>query len=361
MSSRQNIIISGGGTGGHLFPALSIAQNLVAQGIDKDKIIFFGSKHSLEKKVIPKRGYRIYLFSGRGINKTRSIKNVLNALGLVVAFIKAFFMLIYLKPRVVVGVGGYAAFPAILSAFLLRKKMVVHEQNAVLGRINKIAQKLGAKVITTFDNTEGTTKDSVCLGLPLRDEILSQIQNNVNSVNKVNTNEFKSVLIFGGSMGAKCINDAVIEMINNFDLSLNHKLTLITGEKNFEKVKTQLVNKNIEVLPFVDNLFERISESDLVVSRSGAGTCVEIELSGVRSIVVPLAIAPGDHQLKNASEIVEAGIATIILEKDLTGKKLYNSLIDLLENDNNDLKNIKMGIKHIEAGKSIATFLVANY
>ena len=135
-SENKNVIIAGGGSGGHIFPALSIADALVKSGIDIDRISFFGSKYTFEKTI---------LFPGRGVNKIKSVKNlfknIINTIGLVVAIFKSLFLMIKIKPVVVIGVGGFASFPAIISATILRKKIVIHEQNSVLGRINTIAQR----------------------------------------------------------------------------------------------------------------------------------------------------------------------------------------------------------------------------
>ena len=180
-SENKNVIIAGGGSGGHIFPALSIADALVKSGIDIDRISFFGSKYTLEKTIVPKSGYKIFLFPGRGVNKIKSVKNlfknIINTIGLVVAIFKSLFLMIKIKPVVVIGVGGFASFPAIISATILRKKIVIHEQNSVLGRINTIAQKLGATVITTFKNTEGINQNAINLGLPLRSEVIEKINN----------------------------------------------------------------------------------------------------------------------------------------------------------------------------------------
>jgi UDP-N-acetylglucosamine--N-acetylmuramyl-(pentapeptide) pyrophosphoryl-undecaprenol N-acetylglucosamine transferase len=358
----EKIIIAGGGTGGHVFPALSISQNLVKQGIKKEDIIFFGSKYTIEKDIIPKKGFRIYLFSGRGINKTKSLKNIVNGIGLIFAFFKSIYLMMKIKPSVVIGVGGYASFPAILSGALLRKKIVVHEQNAVLGRINRFAQKLGATVITTFSHTQEVRDQSISMGLPLRDEVLDQISLRQEYLLSKNTNEsnFFNITIFGGSMGARCINNAVIEMFKECDIPQEWNITLITGEKNLDAVNTKLRKENIVLYPFVDNLFELICKSDLVISRAGAGSCVEIEIAGVKSILIPLAIAPEDHQTKNAQDLANNGFGSILTEKELNGTKLFEhiSTAQLQEMDvDSDNKNSI----HILAGVNIAKYIIENY
>lgn len=362
ISKSRKIIIAGGGTGGHVFPALSIAQNLVKQEINKEDIVFFGSKYSIEKDVIPKNGFKIYLFSGRGLNKTKSVKNLINAIGLILAFFKSAYLVLKINPSVVVGVGGYASFPAILSASIFRKKLIVHEQNAVIGRINKFAQKMGAQVITTFSETKGVKDNAIYLGLPLRDEVLNQISQRKDYLSKAKSKKTDKVniTIFGGSIGARCINNALIEMIDTQDVPSNWKITLITGEKNYVDIKNRLTDKQIEIYPFVDNLFERICRSDITISRAGAGSCVELEIAKVKSILIPLAIAPGDHQTKNANDLVKSGFGKIIQEKDLNAKVLKENISALLQNDIDDNNKLNDSI-HLTAGKNIASYLIKNY
>lgn len=378
MASLKKIIIAGGGSGGHLFPALSIADALVEQDFAKEDITFFGSKYSLEKDIVPKCGYKIELFSGRGINNLKSpsyfIPNILNVLGLIVALFKSLYLIHKIKPTVVIGVGGFASFPAICSAVILRKKIVVHEQNAVLGRINKIAQQFGAQLLTTFTSTEGANEDAIQIGLPLRKEVLGLLLDRNNktdtagggsdlphSVRRGADPNKRIVTIFGGSLGAKCINDAVIQMVNTNKM-FNFDLTLITGEKNFDSVSSHLKkseNANVNIIPFSNNLFEMILNSDLVVSRAGAGTCVELEAAGVKSILIPLAIAPGDHQRKNAHDIVANGNGVLLDEKDLNGISLYSNIVENLENNTNIGKTVNS--IHLIANIEIAKYIINRY
>ena len=359
MSQRTKIVIAGGGSGGHLFPALSIADALVEQGIEKDNIIFFGSKYTLEKDVVPENGYRIILFGGRGVNKIKAVKNlaknVFNVLGLIAAFFKSLYLLYKIKPALVVGVGGFASFPAMLSAYILRIKIVVHEQNSVLGRINKIAQKLGATVITTFSKVDGVEKP-IHLGLPLRKEVISVISSGVEK-----SHSGKIITIFGGSLGARVINNAVIEMSNTKEAVKNWEITLIAGPKNIDAVDKSIGDNNfgIKILPFVTNLFELILRSDLVVSRAGAGSCVELEVAKVQSVLIPLALAPGDHQTKNASDLAASGQAVILKEENLNGESLFNAIREGLEKSEQELSSA--GSIHLTADKKIAEYIISNY
>lgn len=373
MSNSKKIIIAGGGSGGHVFPALSIADALNEKGISKKDIIFFGSKYSLEKTLVPENGYSIHLFPGRGVNKIKSLKylpkNILNVLGLIAAFFQAVFLIFKIKPAVVVGVGGFASFPAIVGAFVLRRKIVVHEQNALLGRINKIAQKLGATVITTFSNVNGVEKP-VHLGLPLRKEVLSLVSksrqggggSDLPPVGRRGAEDNKkSIVIFGGSLGARIINNAVIEMSKTMSPQKEWDVTLITGPKNLDDVDKAIGDNNfgIKVVPFVSNLFEMLANSDLVVSRAGAGSCVELEVANVQAVLIPLAIAPGDHQSKNASDIVASGRAAILKEKDLNGQSLFDAISSGLQ-----ISSTKHGASesiHLTANIKIADYIVEHY
>ena len=362
-SENKNVIIAGGGSGGHIFPALSIADALVKSGIDIDRISFFGSKYTLEKTIVPKSGYKIFLFPGRGVNKIKSVKNlfknIINTIGLVVAIFKSLFLMIKIKPVVVIGVGGFASFPAIISATILRKKIVIHEQNSVLGRINTIAQKLGATVITTFKNTEGINQNAINLGLPLRSEVIEKINNK--NIEKDNSTNSSDILIFGGSLGARCINTAVIEMLQNHKIPKDWKITLFTGETNFENVYKAIGGKelDISISAFTNKLFELMLKSDVIVSRAGAGTCVEIEISNAQCILIPLQIAPGDHQSKNANSLILSGKGLILKESALNGETLFKAIEERITN-NRDRGEINTNSIHLSANLNIAKNLINN-
>lgn len=375
MVDSKKVVIAGGGSGGHLFPGLSIADALIEQGMSKSNIIFFGSKYTLERWLVPEAGYKIFLFSGRGINRIKSpkylLKNIMNVLGLLAAFFKAIFLMFKIKPAVVIGVGGFASFPAIVSAFILRKKIIVHEQNSVLGRINSFAQRLGATVVTTFSDVQGA-KDPILLGLPLRREVLSQLklarhsqeQSSPSRNLEQRSNEEsskKKITIFGGSLGARIINTAVIDLLKTHDISNDWDITLITGPKNLDEVKKEISvsHPELKVLPFVNNLFEIILDSDLVVSRAGAGTCVELEVANVFSVLIPLAIAPGNHQEKNALDVVNLGKAIVLKERDLNGQSLFIAISEGLKKPTTPHEGAES--IHLTANIRIAKYIVENY
>lgn len=359
MGSKAKIVIAGGGTGGHVYPALAIANGLVNRGVQKGQIIFFGSGRTIENELVPAHGYKLVTFPGRGLNRSETFRNLVNVANLSFAVLKALTIFIKSRPKIVIGVGGYASVPAIIAASILRINRVVHEQNSVVGRTNLIAQKLGAKLITTFPETVGAPKTSIRLGLPLSEGIDDAIESRRNM--KINKRVTKRVVVTGGSLGSVALNEVVVKMVSKYKDDLDFEIVHICGKNNYQKTK-ELYEKadcfeKVALHSYRDDLSQLYALSDCVVSRAGAGTCVELEALGVPCVLVPLGSAPGNHQLKNSHFLQISGLAKILDQKNLNESILYELVKDrLIKAD-----DIEPNVFNLESKSRISNYLISEY
>lgn len=363
MTTRnKHIVIAGGGTGGHVFPALAIAEGLVENGVDASDITFFGSKRSIEKDVVPAAGFSIVTFPGRGLNRKDYLRNIINVFAILGACLKATVLFIRHRPRIVIGVGGYASVPALFAATLLGIDRVIHEQNAYMGRTNRMAQKMGAKVLTTREVTKGARTTSTYVGLPLRSGIENARDARISFL--TSHRDRPMVLIAGGSLGSRVINDAVVDMVTTFSKSkygFPYNIVHICGPAHYEELRKKYdslgLSDTIILHSFRDDIVTLYARSDVVVSRAGAGTCVELETLGVKCILIPLPSAPGDHQRLNAGHIVESHLGVILDQNKLSGEKLTESLVEILESD----AVIDPYTYHLEAQRRIARYIINTF
>jgi UDP-N-acetylglucosamine--N-acetylmuramyl-(pentapeptide) pyrophosphoryl-undecaprenol N-acetylglucosamine transferase len=327
----MRIIIAGGGTGGHVFPAISIAEEISYRN-HKDEILFVGSERGLENELLLKKGYELKHIStrgfvGRGLFKTMiaffyAFKGLFDSISIIRSF----------KPDVVLGVGGYVSGPLVLAAALLRLPTAICEQNTVPGVTNRILGRIVNKIFASFDSSVRyfPSRKIIITGNPVRKEIL----NNTNSSDSSQNPESLSVLVFGGSQGAYSLNRSVPEAfsrIDNKNISIVHQ----TGKKDYLYVKDLYIKNGIkaEVLTFIDDMAEAYGKSDLVIGRAGAGTISEITSLGKPSILVPFPYAAHNHQFENAKILESEDAALLIEDKDATPEVLATALTKLLDED----------------------------
>ncbi len=326
---QKNLIISAGGTGGHIFPALAVARALESQY----NIIWVGGKTGLENTIVPANNIQLYTVSILGVRN----KGILRKLLLPIMLLKALFECIQIirkvKPEVVIGFGGYAAFPICLSAKLLAKKVVVHEQNSVIGLTNKVIAKFADLVITAFPGVYAANKVKM-LGNPVRQEITqSYNQNKLTNIKQLR------ILIVGGSLGAQVFNDIIPEalaLIKDNIYSVTHQVG--RGNKELVEIKYQENQlKNVSVVNFIDDMAKAFSEHDLIICRSGASTVAEVACAGIVPIFIPYPHAVDDHQTTNAKYLVDNNAGYLLPQTKFTKE----SLSMLIQNiTNNDLANM---------------------
>jgi undecaprenyldiphospho-muramoylpentapeptide beta-N-acetylglucosaminyltransferase len=319
------VVIAGGGTGGHVFPAIALADALVADGIAADAIRFVGARRGLEATAVPAAGYEITLLPGRGIARSLTLANVGAVVENLRAVGRAFSLLRRVRPRVVVGVGGFASVPCILAAFVLRIPMVIHEQNAAPGVANRLAARLGAQAAVAWPGTP--LRRAVVTGNPVRPDILSCVRAPARS----------QVAIMGGSLGARRINEAALACYDRWrdrtDLTIVH----LTGIRNFDDCEARLQamrrdddRLDYQMVAFESDMASCYANTTLVVGRAGAVTVAELAAVGMPAILIPLPNAPGDHQGANARALVRAGAAVIIPDAECNGARLGGEIDQLL-------------------------------
>ena len=320
------VVIAGGGTGGHVFPAIALADALVADGVASSTIQFVGARRGLEATAVPAAGYDITLLPGRGIARAFTFANVGAVVENLRAVGRAFGLLRRLRPQVVVGVGGFASVPCVLAAFILRIPMVVHEQNAAPGVANRLAVFLGAKAAVAWPGTP--LRRGVVIGNPVRPEVLGCVR----------APKRNQVTIMGGSLGARRINEAALACYDRWrdrtDLAVVH----ITGIRNFDDCEARLKamrrdgdRLDYQMVAFESDMAACYAETTLVAGRAGAVTVAELAAVGMPAILIPLPNAPGDHQGANARALVRAGAAVLIPDAECNGARLGLEIEQLLD------------------------------
>lgn len=320
-------VITGGGTGGHVYPALALANELVSRGRARDSIRFVGARRGLEARVVPDAGYAIDLLPGRGFRRRLSTADIGAAWDTMRALIQARRVVARARPNVVVGVGGYASFPSLMAARLQRIPMVVHEQNAAPGLANRIAVRMGARPAVSLPGTP--LRGAVLTGSPVRAEMAA--------VRRLPDPSRPLVTVFGGSLGAGRINDAALGLYERWrdrdDLTVHH----VTGSRNYEECSARLATArrpsdrlDYELVGYEDHMERLYARTSVAVCRSGAITVAELAAAAVPSVLVPLPGAPGDHQARNAEAFVDAGAAIVVPDADCDASRLDTELGRLL-------------------------------
>ncbi len=317
----MRLLVAGGGTGGHVFPGIALAEEVVTRH-PKNDVVFVGTARGLEASVVPIAGYPIELIDVRGL-KGKGIRGILTGLlRLPRAFVQSWRVLRKWRPDVVVGVGGYASGPVVLAARLMGIPTAVQEQNAVAGFTNRILGRIVEAAFTAFPEAgrQFPARKVQLLGNPIRRQLL---ENYMRPVSK--RDDQLRVLVFGGSQGAHGLNMRVIEALP-FLADLRDRVRFVhqTGARDREQVEKGYAGVGFvpDVREFIVDMSAAYAGTDLVVCRAGATTLGELTVCKKPSILVPFPAAADNHQVKNAQSLVDAGAATMIEEPDLTGELL---------------------------------------
>lgn len=330
--SDVRVVIAGGGTGGHLYPGIALAEEISRRW--PAQIMFIGTKYGIESKVL--RGYP-YIFKTTfitGLQRRLSLSNLLFPFRLLGSIIHCAIVLRKFRPRVVIGTGGYVSGPALMSALLLRIPTVLQEQNSYPGLVNRVVGNKVSQVHLTYENSRGYFAKNTNVwisGNPVR--------GNFGKVRKEDAirqlalqPDRKTLLVFGGSQGARAINGVVAESLAA--LLENDILQMIwgTGASDYEHAKkaAKPYPQKVKVMAFINDMAVAYAASDLALCRSGASTLSEITLCGLPSILVPYPFAAEGHQLSNAQTIEANGAGIVIRESDLTGERLRTVITELL-------------------------------
>lgn len=335
----MNIIMAGGGTGGHIYPAIAIADKIKRKHPDAE-ILFIGTEKGMEKELVPKNGYEIRFITVSGINRKNPIKNIITVKNLIKGNRQAKQIIKEFAPDLVIGTGGYVCGPVVRAAHKKGIKTYIHEQNAMPGVTNKLLERYADIVFISFPESAAYFKypeKHVVSGNPIRKTFLTSGIYDYRKRLGINPMDFV-VLCFGGSRGSGKINSVMSETAETLNSIPKLSLFFITGipyydatVKYFEERKIECKGK-INVLPYADNIHEYLFAADLVISRSGALTVSEITACGRPSIMIPSPNVTGNHQYYNAKVVADKGGAVIIEEKDLSSEKLTGTILRLLNN-----------------------------
>ncbi len=332
-SKRLRIIIAGGGTGGHIFPAIAIA-NAVKNLDTSIEILFVGATGKMEMEKVPEAGYLIKGLTIAGFNRSSILKNITLPFKIVKSFFQVNEIVRIFKPHAVIGVGGYSSYPVLRLAQSKGIPTFIHESNSFAGKSNIL---LGKKAIKIFVATKGMenffpSNKIVVTGNPIRNNIA---QSNITKEDAVSffglRNDKQIVLIVGGSLGAKSINDAIAA---NIEILLNEGLQLIwqTGKNNAEAYQTVVQShKNIWVNVFINKMEIAYEAADIIISRAGAMAVAEICVVAKPTILVPYPFAAEDHQTANAMALVNNQAALLVKDAEV-GEKLVNTIVELSSN-----------------------------
>ncbi|NLN14857.1 MAG: undecaprenyldiphospho-muramoylpentapeptide beta-N-acetylglucosaminyltransferase [Tissierellia bacterium] len=355
-------IISGGGTGGHIYPALAIAKEI--KNYDQDaEILYIGTKDSLEAELVPKEGIPFKAIRVKGLPRRINKNFFISLKELFIGLRQSQAIIDDFKPDMVIGTGGYVCGPIVYKAAKNNIPTLIHEQNAFPGITNKILSRYVDRVATTFEESAKYFKypDRVVnTGNPIRGEILNRDKKA--SYKKLDIDPNKPlVLSFGGSGGQKSLNDAIIDILLNDSWSDDFQLIHVTGKRLYEGFMKSLEEKNItlkgniRILPYLYDMPDALNIADLLISSSGAITLAEASAIGLPSILIPKSYTAENHQEYNARAFEKAGASVVILEKDLSGQLLMETIEDLLR-DRGKLRRMSINSKklgNINATKEI--------
>lgn len=321
----EKVLIIAGGTGGHIFPALVIADALKAQGVS---VQWLGASVGMEEKLVGDQ-YPLHLLPIQAIRGKGLVKKVLAPLRLCRSVYLAMKLIKKINPDLVIGMGGYASGPGGVAAWLLRKPLVIHEQNAIAGLTNRVLSKVATKVFQAFPGAFLQKSQAITVGNPVRSQLF-QLPKRAESEWFDGKSRPLRVLIIGGSQGARAINQAITGMLS----LLTHKVPVVfwhqTGRHDFESVQTayrEYEDSVYRVAPFIDDMGAAYAWADVVICRAGALTVSELMAVGVAAVLVPFPYAVDDHQTANAKQLSDNKAAILLPQNELTSEKLYQLLL----------------------------------
>ncbi len=320
-------LFTGGGTGGHTYPAVAVAQELVRRGHPAASVRFVGGRRGIEGRVVPEAGFAIDLLAGRGLQRRLTPANFGAIFGACSAFLRALRIVRRHRPRIVVGFGGYASLPCVAAARLLRVPTLIHEQDAAPGLANRIAIRLGARAAVSLPGTP--LRDATLTGNPVRTVITA--------IERKPAWDPALLAVFGGAQGARTINRATIGCYDRWrdrrDVTVHH----VCGPRNVDDCRASLDAQRregdalvYELVPYEPHMETLLASATLAVCRAGAGTVAELTVAGVPAVMVPLPGSPSDHQARNARTLERAGAAVVLADERCDASSLDAVVSELL-------------------------------
>ncbi|PTL77772.1 undecaprenyldiphospho-muramoylpentapeptide beta-N-acetylglucosaminyltransferase [Vitiosangium sp. GDMCC 1.1324] len=356
----MKVLIAGGGTGGHLYPGIALAEEVVTRH-HANQVVFVGTERGLEARVVPQSGYPLETIRAQGLKGKGLWGFIRGLLALPMAFIESFRILARQKPDVVVGVGGYASGPVVLAAVLMGIPTAVQEQNALPGLTNKVLGRFVSVVFTAFEEAASffPSRKVLLVGNPIRRKLME------NFLRSRVAHEKFSLLVFGGSLGARGINQRMIDALDHLQ-DIKDQLHIVhqTGKKDLETVRQGYESKGFtaqaQVVEFIEDMSDAYARAELVICRAGATTLSELTVAKKASILIPFPFATDNHQEVNAQALVKAGAALMFRESELTGEKLASEIRRLKDDPEKRRQMEKKAglLGRPEASKELADVLV---
>jgi len=336
LHDKLKVIIAGGGTGGHLYPAISLVKE-IENRYPAAEILFFGTAHGIEHKILPEMGYRLRLIWLQGFQRQLSLQNLLIPFQVFTSFAQCMISIIKFKPDVVIGTGGYVSAPVLFSAALLGYPTLIQEQNSFPGVTTRLLAKVVDQVHLSFEDSLKffKQKDNVFIsGNPIRSS-LKQMRRSDALLQLDLDGSRKNLLIFGGSQGAHSINMAMIKVLDHVLNNKDWQIIWGSGERDDTIVQQacQRFGKRILHKPYFSDMAAVYAVSDLVVSRGGASTLAELQVCGLPSILVPYPFATAGHQEANVRALVHKNAARMVLNHELESDTFLQTLLTLMGNE----------------------------
>jgi UDP-N-acetylglucosamine--N-acetylmuramyl-(pentapeptide) pyrophosphoryl-undecaprenol N-acetylglucosamine transferase len=341
----MKLIVAGGGTGGHLFPGIAVAEEFLSRD-PANEVLFVGSERGIEARAIPRLGYQLALISAAGIRGKGSIAKIKGATMLLYGYAQSRKLLQRYQPDLVLGVGGYASLPVVLAAKGMNIPRYIHEQNALPGMSNKVLSRVANRVFISIEESAlFFPKDSTLLtGNPLRRQILEKLgaggqgpgagTEDVSGPRTTDSGACFHLFIFGGSQGAHTLNVALPKALAQLDAANRQRIAIThqTGENDYQDVTAayQTAGLQATVLPFIDDMATEYRKADLIICRAGATTIAEVTALGKACLFVPFPHATDEHQRKNAEALLKQGACEMLVEQEIAGNGLSRAITALM-------------------------------
>jgi len=347
------VIMACGGTGGHIYPALAIADTIKMKNPEAE-IIFIGTLKGMENEIVPAHGYQIKNIPASGIKRKKIWKNVKTFKDTMEGYSQAKAIMKSFKPDLVIGTGGYVCGPVVRAAHKLGIKTAIHEQNAFPGMTNKLLSKYADKVFLSFEESRKyfkREKDMYLTGNPLRRGFVMSDKKVARDRLKIKDGEMV-VLCFGGSLGSPRINELMTKMIEVFNGVDGVSIFFVTGKIHYKAIEEKLaqtvgeLKENVRIFEYIENMPEYMGASDVIISRAGALTVAELTACGKPAILIPSPYVTGNHQYFNARVMSDKGAAVLIEEKDLNDESVI-AVISQMRSNSDILRNMEKNSKSL--------------
>ena len=346
----MKIVMTGGGTGGHIYPALAIADKFMEMD-PENEVLYIGDGNCMESTIVPDHGYDFRPIPAEEVNRSNPLKLAKTAVKNIAGIAEARRIMQGFRPDIVIGTGGFVSFPVIFAGQSLGARCYFHEQNAFPGLANRMLEKYASKVFLGFGSASGFFKQPekhVVTGHPVRKAFFEADKIEARGTLGISQQAFV-ILSFGGSLGAGRINDVMYDVMKqlNGEEKNGRKIILLfgTGKIYYDRIMERVkedgleIAPNIVIKPYIDDMVSYLSAADLVISRSGALTCAEVCACGRASVLIPSPNVTGNHQYYNAKEVADAGGAVLIEEKDFTFDRMMELIVRFL-NEPEELKEM---------------------